>query len=292
MTYIPTTEAIRGTYVDMVSTLTNRTEAEESGRQFDRWLEYHYRPAPKNKVHNHGPREGRGLDCPEKWVVGRLTGACIVEEQRTRQDAIEMVLVEVLKIREKESNLATEGMIEVLHLLRDWVYDPPRTPEAALEDLLEAVESGLLATSSGWEGVFDPSPSPLVEETPQGKYEDPRANVPTDGEIREDIARRAQVAFDQGYDSQDGQSALQDFDLWRAHAQSPQPEPHMESMEDILKEYSNVPHTIEQAYLRVQAMASAKTHAMYRDLAEGQQEVFDMVKALYPVEGDSDAREG
>ena len=28
-------------------------------------------------VHNHGPSQGRGLDCPEKVIDGRLIGACI-----------------------------------------------------------------------------------------------------------------------------------------------------------------------------------------------------------------------
>lgn len=34
-------------------------------------------PIPGRNVHNHGPREGRGLDCPEQLVDGRLRGVCM-----------------------------------------------------------------------------------------------------------------------------------------------------------------------------------------------------------------------
>lgn len=33
-------------------------------------------------VHNHGPAEGRGLDCPETILEGRLTGICLVSEDQ------------------------------------------------------------------------------------------------------------------------------------------------------------------------------------------------------------------
>lgn len=33
-----------------------------------------------SRVHDHGPAEGRGLDCPERTVEGRLRGACLDRE--------------------------------------------------------------------------------------------------------------------------------------------------------------------------------------------------------------------
>lgn len=36
------------------------------------------------RVHNHGPAEGRGLDCPEQIIDGRLVGACIGRDGETK----------------------------------------------------------------------------------------------------------------------------------------------------------------------------------------------------------------
>lgn len=38
-------------------------------------------------VHNHGPEEGRGLDCPERMVDGLLLGACMLPASWTIVDA-------------------------------------------------------------------------------------------------------------------------------------------------------------------------------------------------------------
>jgi hypothetical protein len=37
-------------------------------------------PAEKRRVHNHGPTEGRGLECPQMTVDGKLVGYCIAPE--------------------------------------------------------------------------------------------------------------------------------------------------------------------------------------------------------------------
>ena len=44
----------------------------------------------KYEVHNHGPHEGRGLDCPEYTTKdGRLRGACIVQAEIARAYGME-----------------------------------------------------------------------------------------------------------------------------------------------------------------------------------------------------------
>jgi len=43
-------------------------------------------------VHNHGPAEGRGLDCPERVVEGQLRGACLTPRS-TEKDAGRVYLV-------------------------------------------------------------------------------------------------------------------------------------------------------------------------------------------------------
>lgn len=35
----------------------------------------------RGKVHNHGPTEGRGLDCPERRTDAGLVGACLTERR-------------------------------------------------------------------------------------------------------------------------------------------------------------------------------------------------------------------
>jgi hypothetical protein len=32
-------------------------------------------------VHNHGPRDGAGLECPERIIDGKLTGECLVPRE-------------------------------------------------------------------------------------------------------------------------------------------------------------------------------------------------------------------
>jgi len=40
---------------------------------------------PSDEVHNHGPAEGLGLDCPEEVIDGRLVGACLTNNKETGQ---------------------------------------------------------------------------------------------------------------------------------------------------------------------------------------------------------------
>lgn len=47
-------------------------------------------------VHNHGPDEGRGLDCPEQIVNKRLRGACMPKKHvlRVARDEVDVTMLE------------------------------------------------------------------------------------------------------------------------------------------------------------------------------------------------------
>lgn len=39
-------------------------------------------------VHNHGPQQGPGLDCPEDMVFGRLRGSCLKDLQVCKREGV------------------------------------------------------------------------------------------------------------------------------------------------------------------------------------------------------------